>query len=118
MTLAKHPERQDIEGLYDELAVFNFAISEAPTLINELRKQTGKTPDVFDCLALHQANMVIMKQITKKIGFDKDKMVVSIDQFANTSAASIPLCFVKKYGDEQTLKNLHSLICGFGVGLS
>ena len=59
-----------------------------------------------------------MKQITKKIGFDKDKMVVSIDQFANTSAASIPLCFVKKYGDEQTLKNLHSLICGFGVGLS
>lgn len=115
---AKHPERQDTEGIYDELAVFNFAISEAPSLINELLEQTGKTPEDFDCLALHQANMMIMKQITKKTKFDKDKMLISIDHFANTSAASIPLCFVKKYGDEQTGKELRSLICGFGVGLS
>ena len=45
-------------------------------------------------------------------------MLISIDRFANTSAASIPLSFVKKYGDEQADKILHSLICGYGVGLS
>ena len=115
---AKHPERPDVEGIYDELGVFNFAIDEAPKLINELLQQEGITPEDFDCLALHQANMMIMKQITKRTKFDKEKMLISIDKFANTSAASIPLSFVKKYGEEQENKNLHSLICGYGVGLS
>ena len=62
--------------------------------------------------------MMIMKQITKRTKFDKEKMLVSIDRFANTSAASIPLSFVQKYGEEKTGKNLHSLVCGYGVGLS
>lgn len=115
---AKHPDRQDTEGLYDELDVFYFAIAEAPQLINDLLSLEDTTPEAFDCLALHQANMMIMKQITKRTGFDREKMLISIDRFANTSAASIPLCFVKKYGDENAEKNLHSLICGYGVGLS
>ena len=115
---AKHPERLDSEGLYNELDVFNFAIAEAPGLINDLLQHENSTPEEFDCLALHQANMMIMKQITKRTRFDKEKMLISIDRFANTSAASIPLSFVKQYGDEQVDKILHSLICGYGVGLS
>ncbi len=115
---AKHLEHPDVDGLYDELGVFNFAITEAPALINELLASTGKTPEDFDCLALHQANMMIMKQIMKRTKFDREKMLISIDKFANTSAASIPLSFVRKYGEMQEDKNLHSLICGYGVGLS
>lgn len=115
---AKHPERPDVEGLYDELGVFNFAIEEAPKLINELLAHENKTPEDFDCLALHQANMMIMKQIVKRTKFDKEKMLISIDQFANTSAASIPLSFVKKYGESSEKGLLRSLICGYGVGLS
>ena len=115
---AKHPERPDVEGLYDELGVFNFAIEEAPKLINELLAHENKTPEDFDCLALHQANMMIMKQIVKRTKFDKEKMLISIDQFANTSAASIPLSFVKKYGELTEKGTLKSLICGYGVGLS
>lgn len=115
---AKHPDRPDTEGVFDEIGVFNFAIDQAPKLINELLQQENTTPEAFDCLALHQANMMIMKQITKRTKFDKDKMLISIDTFANTSAASIPLSFVKKYGEAQENKNLHSLICGYGVGLS
>ena len=59
-----------------------------------------------------------MKQIVKRTKFDKEKMLISIDQFANTSAASIPLSFVKKYGEQKENTNLRSLICGYGVGLS
>jgi 3-oxoacyl-[acyl-carrier-protein] synthase-3 len=115
---AKHPDKPDTDGVFDEIGVFNFAIEQAPKLINELMQQEQTTPEDFDCLALHQANMMIMKQITKRTKFDKEKMLISIDKFANTSAASIPLSFVKKYGEEQEDKNLHSLICGYGVGLS
>lgn len=115
---AKHPDRPDTEGVFDEIGVFNFAIDQAPKLINELLQQEDTTPEAFDCLALHQANMMIMKQIAKRTKFDKEKMLVSIDRFANTSAASIPLSFVQKYGESNEEKTLHSLICGYGVGLS
>lgn len=115
---SKHPERPDTEGVFDEIAVFNFAIDEAPTLINDLLTAKGLTPDDFNCMALHQANMMIMKQIVRRTHFDKEKMLVSIDRYANTSAASIPLCFVKKYGESTESDKLRALICGYGVGLS
>ncbi len=115
---SKHPERPDTEGVFDEIAVFNFAIDEAPALINELLAAKGLTPDDFDCMALHQANMMIMKQIVRRTHFDKAKMLVSIDRYANTSAASIPLCFVQKYGDIDSSERIRALICGYGVGLS
>jgi len=115
---AKHPEHPDTEGVFDEIAVFNFAIDEAPKLINETLSTLGQTPEDFDCLALHQANMMIMKQIVKRTKFDKEKMLISIDEFANTSAASIPLAFVKKYGGDTENRSVHALICGYGVGLS
>ena len=115
---SKHPERPDTEGVFDEIDVFNFAISEAPALINELLETKGMTPDDFDCMALHQANMMIMKQIVRRTHFDKEKVLYSIDRYANTSAASIPLCFVKKYGEEGEAGKVKALICGYGVGLS
>lgn len=115
---AKHPNKPDTEGVFDEIGVFNFAIDQAPKLINELLEQEGLSPDSFDCLALHQANMMIMKQIAKRTKFDKEKMLISIDRFANTSAASIPLSFVQKYGASAEDRILHSLVCGYGVGLS
>lgn len=115
---SKHPERPDTEGIFDEIDVFNFAISEAPVLINEMLEAKGLTPDDFDCMALHQANMMIMKQIVRRTHFDKDKVIYSIDRYANTSAASIPLCFVKKYGEAAGHEAVRALICGYGVGLS
>ena len=115
---SKHPERPDTEGVFDEIDVFNFAIDEAPKLINEMLDAKGLTPDDFDCMALHQANMMIMKQIVRRTKFDKEKMLVSIDRYANTSAASIPLCFVKKYGEEESPEEIKALVCGYGVGLS
>lgn len=115
---SKHPERLDTEGIFDEIDVFNFAIREAPELINELLEYKGLMPDDFDCMALHQANMMIMKQIVRRTHFNKDKVLYSIDRYANTSAASIPLCFVKKYGASDNGEKLRTLICGYGVGLS
>ena len=116
--LAKHPEKQDDRGFSDELGVFNFAIDQPPRLINEFLEHKNLRPDEFDCIALHQANMMIMKQIIKKTRFSKEQMLVSLDKFANTSSTSIPLSFVKYYGDSNDNRILKSLICGYGVGLS
>ena len=79
---------------------------------------TGTSPDDYDALVLHQANLFIMKQVAKRAGFPPEKLAVSIDEFANTSSASIPTAIVKIYGQDDTETPKQLLLCGFGVGLT
>lgn len=117
----RHFDRPDTEvpgTRMDEIAVFNFASNEASEQINNYMKLTETTPDDYDCLVLHQANLMIMKQIGKKTGFSAEKVLISLDKFANTSSSSIPITLVKHFGEEQGERVVHALCCGFGVGLS
>ena len=102
----------------DEITVFNFATSEAVDQINDYMKVTGTTPNDYDCLVLHQANLMIMKRIGKKTSFPPEKVLISLNQFANTSSSSIPITLVYKYGDMQDNKTINALCCGYGIGLS
>ena len=102
----------------DEFAVFNFASEEATAQINEYMEVTKTTPDDYDCLVLHQANLMILKRIAKKTNFPTEKNLISIDKFGNTSSSSIPITLVKTYGSAQEDKEIRALCCGFGVGLS
>ena len=102
----------------DDMAVFEFSTSEVPALINETMAGLGTTPGDYDCLVLHQANMMIMKQIAKKTGFEPEKNLVSIDKFGNTSSSSVPITLVNQYGENEGNKAIRALMCGFGVGLS
>lgn len=126
----RNPDPPSVEkfgaSTMDDVAVFNFAISEAPQLIKETMELTGATAEDYDGLALHQANLFILKQVTKRAGFPKDKMMVSMDLFGNTSSASIPVSLVKEYGEkaddaatEESVGGKRRIMsCGFGVGLS
>lgn len=115
---ADRPEGEVPGTRMDEIAVFNFATSEATEQINDYMKATGTTPDNYDCLVLHQANLMIMKRIGKKTAFPVEKVLVSLNKFANTSSSSIPITLVYKYGEEQSDQTINALCCGFGVGLS
>lgn len=117
----RNPDRPENEvpgTRMDEIAVFNFATAEATAQINDFMKDTNTTPDDYDCLVLHQANMMIMKRIGKKTGFPAEKVLVSLNKFANTSSSSIPITLVNQYGDEQKDQSINALCCGFGIGLS
>jgi 3-oxoacyl-[acyl-carrier-protein] synthase-3 len=102
----------------DDIAVFNFATEEAPRQINEYMSLTKTTPNDYNNLVLHQANLMIMKRVAKKSGFPEEKMLVSMDRFGNTSSASIPITLVDKYGEMTGDNMIKVLCCGFGVGLS
>lgn len=117
----RNPESPDGRTHYstmDDIAVFNFATEEAPKQLNAYMAMTGTTPDDYDCLVLHQANLMIMKRIAKKAAFPEEKMLVSMDRFGNTSSSSIPISLVDRYGNETGNKRINALCCGFGVGLS
>lgn len=102
----------------DGVEVFNFAINRVPEMLKAYMEERQTKPEDYDSLVLHQANLYIMKQITKRSGFPLEKMSVSIDEFGNTSSVSIPLSIVNDYGIDESDIPKRFLICGYGVGLS
>lgn len=102
----------------DDIEVFNFAVTEVPEILKETMEINQYTSNDYDCLVLHQANLFIIKQIAKRSRFDMDKTLISLDKFGNTSSSSIPISLVKEYGDKKDGRDIHALMCGFGVGLS
>jgi 3-oxoacyl-[acyl-carrier-protein] synthase-3 len=75
----------------DGQAVFKLAVSVLEKVANEVLVATGMSAAQIDWLIPHQANIRIMQGTAKKLGLTADKMVVTVDQHGNTSAASIPL---------------------------
>lgn len=118
----RHPDRpswqQNKYSDMDDIAVFSFSTEEASKQIIEYMKMTGTTPDSYDCLVLHQANLMIIKRIAKKTGFSEAKNLISINRFANTSSASIPVSLVNAFGENHDYGEIKALCCGYGVGLS
>ncbi len=109
--------RSDYDLYMNGTDVFNFTISEVPSLINEFNAKLERSADDYDALILHQANVYILKQVMKRINFPQEKIPVSIDRYGNTSVTSIPLTLCDAYGNADN-KSLKLLMCGFGIGLS
>lgn len=113
----RHPEGpESIPG--DDIAVFNFTISEVPAILKEYMEKTGTTVDNYDDVVLHQANMMILKNIAKRIGVPMEKVPVCLDRFGNTSGCSVPLAIVDKYGQSSEDREVNLLTSSFGIGLS
>lgn len=113
----KHPVGpESIPG--DDIAVFNFTIGEVPAILKEYMEKTGTSIDEYDDLVLHQANMMILKNIAKRVGMPMEKVPVCLDRFGNTSGCSVPLAIVDKYGECDEDKEVNLLTSSFGIGLS
>ncbi len=75
----------------DGQAVFKLAVGMLERVALEVLQDANLPASSIDWLVPHQANIRIMKSSAKKLGLSLDKMVVTVDQHGNTSAASIPL---------------------------
>lgn len=102
----------------DDIAVFNFTISEVPAILHAYMEETDTTVDDYDALVLHQANMMILKNVAKRLGMPMEKVPVCLDRFGNTSGCSVPLTIVDKYGMSDEDRDVNLLTSSFGIGLS
>ena len=109
--------RSDYDGYMNGTDVFSFTISQVPRLIKKFISENELNIEELDALVLHQANIFIMQQISKKTKIPMDKVPVSLDRYGNTSGTSIPLTICDAFGKEEN-KDLHLLMCGYGIGLS
>jgi len=73
--------------------VFRHAVVNLAEVLNEVLADAGLTAADVDWVVPHQANQRILDATAKKLGLPSEKVVVTVDQHANTSAASVPLAF-------------------------
>ena len=98
--------------------VFKFAVGVVPSSIRQTLENAGKTLEDIDVLVLHQANIRIMDAMNERLGIPREKMVINLDKYGNTSAASIPLALNEAVRNGQIQNGSRVMTCGFGGGLA
>ncbi|MDO9367846.1 MAG: beta-ketoacyl-ACP synthase III [Sphingopyxis sp.] len=71
--------------------VFRHAVTNLASVLGEVMADIGLSADQIDWVVPHQANKRIIDATAKKLGLPADRVVLTVDQHANTSAASVPL---------------------------
>lgn len=102
----------------DGKAVFKLAVSVLEKVANEVLDIAGLTASQIDWLVPHQANIRIMQSTAKKLDMPMDKVIVTVDQHGNTSAASIPLALDVAVRDGRIKKGQTVMLEGVGGGFT
>jgi 3-oxoacyl-[acyl-carrier-protein] synthase-3 len=98
--------------------VFKHAVKLLTSAADEALRANSMKPEDIDWLVPHQANKRIMDATQRKLGMPAEKMVVTIDRHANTSAASIPLALAEAANDGRIQPGHIVLIEGMGGGFT
>lgn len=102
----------------DGMDVFSFGINQAPESISKLMDFYDIKPELVDFFVFHQANLLMNEKIRIKLKIPAEKVPYTLNDFGNTSSASIPLTIVNRLGSILKKGNYSIIACGFGVGLS
>lgn len=102
----------------DGQAVFKFAVRVLAEIAEEVCAAAGVATADIDWLIPHQANLRIIEATGKKLGIDRNKVIVSVDHHGNTSAASIPLALDEAVRDGRIKRGDLVLVEGIGGGFA
>lgn len=98
--------------------IFNFTLEVIPRFVDDVIKKNGSSIDEIDFFIFHQANAFMLDFLRKKIGVDKERFYVDIEDGGNTVSNTIPIA-LKRFSEKVIIdKPLKVLLVGFGVGLS
>jgi 3-oxoacyl-[acyl-carrier-protein] synthase III len=100
----------------DGQTVFKAAVSKMADIAVEMMEKHNITPDELSWLVPHQANMRIIEATARRMGLSKEKVMINIERYGNTTSATIPLCL---WEWEKDLKKGDKLIlAAFGGGFT
>ena len=98
--------------------VFKHAVINLAQAVDEALQANGLGADEIDWLVPHQANRRIIDATARKLGMTEERVVVTIERHANTSAASIPLALAEASGDGRIRQGQLVLVEGMGGGFT
>ena len=98
--------------------VFKFAVDIFIRQANEVCEKAGVALEDIDLWVPHQANFRIIDAAARRIGLPLDRVAINIDEYGNTSSASIPLALEEAIRHGRVKTGDHVLLAGFGSGLT
>lgn len=113
--------QEDSENPYVEMdgkAVFKFAVSTIPKCIDDVLEHTGLSLDEIDYIVCHQANKRIIEFVAKKMKQPLEKFYMNIQEYGNTSAASIPIALSEMDHAGMLTEGKKAVCVGFGAGFT
>lgn len=102
----------------DGQTVFKFAVRKTEEIAQRILSRNGLTPADLDLFVSHQANRRIIQAATAKLGLDPDKVIINIERFGNTTAATIPLALNDAVASGRLKKGSLVLLCSVGAGFT
>ena len=100
----------------DGKAVFKVAVKGMADVSAELMEMSNLKSEDVAYLVPHQANLRIIDATAKRMGLSSDKVMMNIDRYGNTTAATIPLCLTEYYRDGKLKKGDNLILSAFGAG--
>ncbi len=98
--------------------VFKFATRVLVSSAQAVLERCGVSVEDVDVYVPHQANVRIMDHAAQKLGIPRERMVVNVDRYGNTSSGSIPLALAEAQRDGRLKKGDLVLMTGMGAGLT
>jgi 3-oxoacyl-[acyl-carrier-protein] synthase-3 len=119
----RHADILHVEGTAGPLRmagreVFKHAVTKLASVVDEALAANGLPRDAVDWLVPHQANIRIIEAMGRKLGLPAERVVVTVDRHANTSAASVPLALAEAVTDGRIKRGDLVLLEAIGGGLT
>lgn len=111
-------ERNALETRMNGPAVFAFTLREVPPLITEIMGAAAWNMEQMDFFIPHQANLFILQHLAKRMRIPKEKVVLALEEFGNTSCSSVPLALTHALKTQLRSGPVKMVMAGFGVGWS
>jgi 3-oxoacyl-[acyl-carrier-protein] synthase-3 len=102
----------------DGKTVFKFAVQNMADVAEQLLKRNSYTGKDVKLLIPHQANLRIIDAAAKRLGLDKKQVLINIERFGNTTAATIPLALSEAYQEGKVKKGDLLVMSTFGAGFT
>lgn len=98
--------------------IFAFTLNVVPEMCRAVLKQAGWSLESIDFFVMHQANQFMLRHLRRQMHISEEKFVVALENYGNTSSASIPLAMNDALGQRLRTCPARLLLAGFGVGFS
>ena len=102
----------------DGRTVFKWAVRMIPDIVDEILTRASMSLSDIDLFIPHQANIRIIDAAVETLGIDPSKVLVNLDRYGNTSAASIPISIAEAVAEGKVKPGSNVLMVGFGAGLT
>ena len=95
--------------------IFAFTMTVVPPLCREVLQRAGWAIDSVDYFVMHQANRFMLQHLSRTMRIPKDRLVLALENYGNTSSASIPLAMAEALRPVLAEGSSRLVLTGFGV---